>query len=81
MLQAAIGPVFFFILNLTLQCSLLDGHAAVLAAVLVDYLYITLVVLGEGQLLKNEGGEAFSGNIWMADAQLGLEWWLGTRNN
>jgi threonine/homoserine/homoserine lactone efflux protein len=44
--------VFFYILNLTLQRSLIDGYLAILAAVLVDYLYITLAVLGVGKLLE-----------------------------
>ena len=51
-LQIAIGPVFFYILNLTLQRSLIDGYFAILAAVLVDYLYITLAVLGVGKMIE-----------------------------
>lgn len=51
-LQFAIGPVFFYILNLTLQRSLIDGFFAILAAVLVDYLYISLAVLGVGKLIE-----------------------------
>lgn len=53
-LQIAVGPVFFYILNLTLQRSLLDGFLAVLAAVLVDYLYISLAILGVGKLIESE---------------------------
>ncbi len=51
-LQIAIGPVFFYILNLTLQRSLIDGYLAILAAVLVDYMYITLAILGVGKFLE-----------------------------
>lgn len=51
-LQIAIGPVFFFILNLSLQRTLIDGLFAVLAVTLVDYLFITLAVLGVGKLLE-----------------------------
>jgi threonine/homoserine/homoserine lactone efflux protein len=53
-LQLAIGPVFFYFVNLTLQRSFLDGFVAVFAVTLVDYLYIILAVLGIGQLLKNK---------------------------
>lgn len=52
MLQLAIGPVFFFITNLSLQKSFADGMAAVFAVTLVDYLYITLAILGIGSILK-----------------------------
>ena len=51
-LQIAIGPVFFFILNISLQKSVLDGLFAVIAVTLVDYLYIALAVLGVGKLLE-----------------------------
>jgi len=51
-LQIAIGPVFFFILNLSLQRTILDGLLAVVAVTIVDYLFITLAVLGVGQLLE-----------------------------
>lgn len=53
-LQLAIGPVFFFIVNLALQKTIFDGFAGVLAVTSVDYLYITLAVLGIGSLLKNK---------------------------
>jgi threonine/homoserine/homoserine lactone efflux protein len=52
MLQLAIGPVFFFIANLSIQKTVADGLAAVLAVTIVDYLYITLAVLGLGVFLK-----------------------------
>lgn len=53
-LQIAIGPVFFFIINLTLQRTLLDGFAAVAAVTIVDYLYIILAIIGVGKLLENK---------------------------
>jgi threonine/homoserine/homoserine lactone efflux protein len=53
-LQLAIGPVFFFIVNLTLQRTIFDGFAAVLAVTLVDYFYITLSILGIGKLLEKK---------------------------
>ena len=51
-LQIAIGPVFFFILNISLQRSVMDGLFAVAAVTLVDYLYIALAVVGVGKLLE-----------------------------
>ena len=53
-LQLAIGPVFFFIINLTLQRTILDGLIAVLAVTIVDYFYITLAILGIGKLLEKK---------------------------
>lgn len=54
LLQFAIGPVFFFIVNLTIQRTILDGFVAVLAVTIVDYIYITLAILGVGKLLEND---------------------------
>jgi len=53
-LQTAIGPVFFFIINLALQRSIYDGLVAVAAVTLVDYLYISLAILGIGKLLEKK---------------------------
>jgi threonine/homoserine/homoserine lactone efflux protein len=50
-LQLAIGPVFFLILNITIQRTIIDGLFSVLAVTLVDYLYIALAILGVGQFL------------------------------
>lgn len=60
-LQVAIGPVFFYILNIALQKSVMDGLSAVTAVTIVDYLYITLAVLGVGELLKKPKTEFFLG--------------------
>ncbi|MBI5203317.1 MAG: LysE family transporter [Nitrospirae bacterium] len=54
LLQLAIGPVFFFVVNLTIQKTVLDGFVAVLAVTIVDYIYITLAILGVGKLLENK---------------------------
>lgn len=51
-LQFAIGPVFFFILNLVLQKSIWHGFAGVAGAATADYIYITLAILGIGRLLE-----------------------------
>lgn len=53
-LQLAIGPVFFFIINLALQRSFFDGLIGTLAVTIVDYFYITLAILGIGKLLENK---------------------------
>ncbi len=50
-LQLAIGPVFFFILNIALQRTMVDGFVSVLAVTLVDYCYILLALVGVGKLL------------------------------
>jgi len=52
-LQLAVGPVFFFIANLTLQGTIFNGLAGVLAVTIVDYFYITLAIFGVGKLLEN----------------------------
>lgn len=53
-LQLAIGPVFFYVINLTLQKTTFDGFVAVIGATLADYVYITLAILGTGELLKKD---------------------------
>lgn len=53
-LQLAIGPVFFFIINLVLQRSFFDGLIGTLAVTIVDYFYITLAIFGIGKLLENK---------------------------
>jgi len=53
-LQLAIGPVFIFILNLSLQYGLKTGLFAVLGVILVDYLFILLAIFGVGKLLEIE---------------------------
>ncbi len=53
-LQLAIGPVFFFIVNLALQKTFLDGLAGVFAVTTVDYLYISLAIFGIGKLLEHK---------------------------
>lgn len=62
-LQFAIGPVFFFIINLVLQKSIFDGLAGVLAVTIVDYFYITLAIFGIGKLLENKKVKKMFGNI------------------
>ena len=51
-LQIAIGPVFVFILNISLQYGILNGLFAVLGVTVVDYLYIVLAIFGVGKFLE-----------------------------
>jgi len=51
-LQLAIGPVFFYIVNLALQKNILDGFAGVIGVTLADYIYIFLAIFGIGKLLE-----------------------------
>ena len=53
-LKLAIGPVFFFIVNLTLQKTIFDGVAGAIAVTLADYVYITLAIVGIGKLLEHK---------------------------
>lgn len=62
-LQLAIGPVFFFIVNLSLQKTILDGFAGVLAVTLVDYIYITLSIFGIGKVLDHKKTKQTFGTI------------------
>ena len=51
-LQLAIGPVFFFILNIAVQRTMVDGFFSVVAVTVVDYSYIFLALAGVGKLLE-----------------------------
>ncbi|MFA6992534.1 MAG: LysE family transporter [Candidatus Gracilibacteria bacterium] len=53
-IQFATGPVFFFIVNLSLQKTIYDGFAGVIAVTLVDYLYIALAIFGLNKLLEKK---------------------------
>lgn len=53
-LQLAIGPVFFYIVNLSLQKTIYDGFAGVIGVTLADYVYIFLAIAGIGKLLENK---------------------------
>lgn len=62
-LQLAIGPVFFFIINLALQRSFYDGLVAVAAVTLADYFYISLAIIGIGKLLEKNKVKKYFGII------------------
>lgn len=62
-LQLAVGPVFFFIANLTLERSFWDGLFGVLAVTTVDFFYISLSIFGVGTLLENKKTKKVFGAI------------------
>lgn len=51
-LQLAIGPVFIYLLNITLLSGMASGISAVLAVTVVDFLYIGLAIAGIGRILQ-----------------------------
>jgi threonine/homoserine/homoserine lactone efflux protein len=51
-LQLSIGPVFFYIFGITLESNYLNTLSAILAVTIVDYLYISLSIIGIGKLLE-----------------------------
>ena len=53
-LQVAIGPVFFYIINITLQKTILNGLVGALAVAIIDFSYVSLAILGIGKILENE---------------------------
>jgi threonine/homoserine/homoserine lactone efflux protein len=53
-LQLAIGPVYFFIMNIAMQKTIVNGLLAALAVAFVDYFYITLAIFGIGKLLEQK---------------------------
>lgn len=73
LLQFAVGPVFFFIINLTLQRSALDGLMWVLAVTIVDYLYIVLAVFGIWKLLEKQKIKKL---FWIISAIVLILFWV-----
>lgn len=53
-LQLALGPVFFYILGITIDSNYVNSLSAVAAVTLADYIYIVLSLIGIGQLLQKE---------------------------
>jgi len=62
-LQLAIGPVFLFVINLSLQRTMSDGLVAVIAVTIVDYFYIILSVVGIGKIFENANANNLFGII------------------
>ena len=63
LLQIAVGPVFFYILNLSIQRTTVDGLLGVIAVTLADYFYIILSVIGAGKLLEKSRTKTLMGII------------------
>lgn len=53
-LQLALGPVFFYILGITIDSNYMNSLYAILAVTLVDYIYIVLSLIGIGKLLQKD---------------------------
>jgi threonine/homoserine/homoserine lactone efflux protein len=54
-LQLAVGPVFFYILSITMDSDFINSLSGILAVTLVDYFYIVLSLIGIGKLLQKNG--------------------------
>jgi threonine/homoserine/homoserine lactone efflux protein len=54
LLQFAVGPVFFYILGITMDSSYFNSLCAIAAVTLVDCFYITLSLLGIGKFLHKD---------------------------
>ena len=55
LLQIAIGPVFMYVFNTAAKLGLFAAFSAVIAATLVDSVFVALSILGIGALLQNPG--------------------------
>lgn len=60
-LQMAVGPVFFYILSITLNSDIVASMAAVLGVVLADFIYIGVSILGIETLFEHEKMKKFFG--------------------
>lgn len=55
LLQIAIGPVFIYIFKTASESGLFAAESGVLAATLMDSIFVTLAILGIGSLLEKPG--------------------------
>lgn len=62
-LQLAVGPVFFYILGITVDSDVINGFFAVLAVTLADYIFILLSLAGMGRLLETETAKRVFGLV------------------
>ena len=53
-LQLAIGPVFFFILGISINSNFINVLFAITAVTLVDYIYIALSLLGLSKIIEKQ---------------------------
>lgn len=62
-LQLAVGPVFFYILGITIDSNYINGLYAVAAVTLADYMFIVLSLIGVGKLLQTDHRKKMFGLI------------------
>jgi len=62
-LQLALGPVFFYVLSITIDSSYSNGFFAILAVTLADYIYIVLSLIGIGKLLQKDRIKTVFGSV------------------
>ncbi|KJS03612.1 MAG: hypothetical protein VR65_01320 [Desulfobulbaceae bacterium BRH_c16a] len=56
LLQSAIGPVFFSIVGITIDSNYINSLWAILSVTIVDYIYISVALIGAGKLSKTDIG-------------------------
>ena len=62
-LQLAVGPIFFYVVSISLQQTITDALIAVAAVTLVDYLYVLFAVYGVAKFLEKEKIKNIFGNV------------------
>lgn len=62
-LQLALGPVFFYILGITIDSSYINGLCAIFAVTLADYIFIVLSLIGAGSFLQSDNRKTMFGLI------------------
>ena len=62
-LQLALGPVFFYILGITIDSNYINALSAILAVTLADYIFIVLSLLGLGTFLQKEKMKTLFGMV------------------
>jgi threonine/homoserine/homoserine lactone efflux protein len=62
-LQLALGPVFFYILGITIDSNYINSLYAIAAVALADYIYIVLSLIGIGKLLQEERTKTIFGTV------------------
>ena len=63
MLQLAVGPIFFYILGITIDSDYINSLSAIVAVTLADYVYIALSLIGIGRFLQNDKVKQIFGSI------------------
>lgn len=62
-LQLALGPVFFYILGITIDSNYINALSAILAVTLADYIFIVLSLLGLGTFLQKKRMKTLFGMV------------------